>query len=78
MGADGEADVVGAAATAAPSKAMDAALELASGHVSGRVVLKRSVLFVHHHPPQQRLGSDRRLLALLGQVRPLGFSVSSP
>jgi glycosyltransferase involved in cell wall biosynthesis len=45
-------------------------------HTSGIVSFKRSVLFVHHHPPQQRLGSDRRLLALLGQVQKLGWRVS--
>ena len=44
--------------------------------VSSVVSLKRSVLFVHNHPPQQRLGSDRRLLALVQQVQRLGWSVS--
>jgi len=48
----------------------------AMGHVAALVALKRSVLFVHHHPPQQRLGSDRRLLALLTQVHRLGWRVS--
>ena len=47
-----------------------------SGHVSGAAGLKRSVLFVHNHPPQQRLGSDRRLLALLQQVQRLGWKVA--
>ena len=47
-----------------------------AGSVSALVALKRSALFVHHHPPQQQLGSDRRLLALLTQVRRLGWRVS--
>ena len=48
----------------------------AEGHVSALLALKRSVLFVHHHPPHQRLGSDRRLLALLAQAQRLGWRVS--
>ena len=48
----------------------------AANHVSGVMSLKRSVLFVHNHPPQQRLGSDRRLLAIVGQVKRLGWDVS--
>lgn len=50
--------------------------EHAPGSTSAIVTLKRSVLFVHNHPPQQRLGSDRRLLALLQQVQRLGWHVT--
>ena len=45
------------------------------GYVSGVASMKRRVLFVHNTPPQQRLGSDRRLLALLQQVQRTGFDV---
>ena len=47
-----------------------------SGYTSSFIELTRSVLFVHHHLPQRRFGSDRRLVALLRQVQDLGWRVS--
>eukprot|EP00966_Prymnesium_polylepis_P029530 686134-Prymnesium_polylepis.1 len=46
----------------------------AVGAVSGRLALRRTVLFVHHHPPHAQLGCDRRLLALMEQLKLDGWS----
>lgn len=66
-GGGGGAVAVGGGMTYVPEEA---------GAISGVPRLKRSVLIVHHHPPQQRLGSDRRLIALVRQVQRLGFKVA--
>ena len=47
-----------------------------AGAAAGVVGLKRTVLLVHHQPPQLALGCDRRLLALASQLRRGGWRVA--
>ena len=47
-----------------------------TGAAAGVVGLKRSVLLVHHQPPQLALGCDRRLLSLASQLRRGGWRVA--
>ena len=49
-------------------------IKLSARAVSGRLILRRSVLFIHHHPPHVQLGCDRRLLALLEQLQLDGWT----
>ncbi|KAL1518582.1 hypothetical protein AB1Y20_002870 [Prymnesium parvum] len=46
------------------------------GAVSGRLALRRSVLFVHPQPPHLHLGCDRRLLGLVGMLQRDGWAVA--